>query len=372
MSSDALFRPAVIGTLSVPNRIVMAPLTRARADEHNVPSLLQAEYYAQRADAGLIISEATAVHPRGMGWYRAPGIWSDAMVAGWRNVTDAVHAAGGRIYAQLWHMGRLVLPDYLDGELPIGPSAIAGEGETFAPRDAGDTSLFLPMKPYVVPREMTQVDIDKVVDAYRQGARNAVAAGFDGVEIHGANGYIIDQFLQSKTNHRTDDYGGSVDNRVRFLKETMAAVVEVVEPGRVGLRVSPTSERKGMGDVDPGALTDAIGRAAQDHGLAYIHLIEAIVPGFTEVPNEPVIDRLRAAFKGTLIQNGGFRGESGAAYLQSGKADAISFGRPFIANPDLVTRLRDGLPLAEANFDYAYVGEAKGYTDYPPYAETAF
>lgn len=371
MSSDALFRPTTIGTLAVPNRIIMAPLTRARADERNVPSALQARYYAQRADAGLIISEATAVDPGGMGWFRAPGIWTEGMVAGWRGVTDAVHAAGGRIYAQLWHMGRLVLPDYLGGELPIAPSPIAGEGETFVPRPAGDTGLLLPMKPYVVPREMTQVDIDAVVAAYGRGARNAMLAGFDGVEIHGANGYIIDQFLQSKTNRRTDGYGGDVENRVRFLKEVIAAVLLAVEPGRVGLRVSPTSERKGMGDVNPGELTDAIGRVAQENGLAYIHLIEAIVPGFTEVPNEPVIDRLRAAFKGTLIQNGGFRGDTGAAYLETGRADAISFGRPYIANPDLVTRFRDGLPIEEADFDYAYVGEDKGYTDYPPYAASA-
>lgn len=371
MSRDALFRPIAIGTLAVPNRIVMAPLTRARADERHVPGRLQAEYYAQRADAGLIVSEATAVHRGGMGWYRAPGIWSDEMVAGWRVVTDAVHAAGGRIYAQLWHMGRLVLPDYLGGELPIGPSPIAGEGETFAPRAPGDTSLFLPMKPYVVPREMTQSDIDDVVAAYGDGARNAMAAGFDGVEIHGANGYIIDQFLQSKTNRRADRYGGSAVNRVRFLGECIEAVLLHVAPGRVGLRVSPTSERKGMGDANPGELTDTIGAVAQGHGLAYIHLIEAIVPGFTDVPEQPVIDRLRAVFHGTLIQNGGFGGDSAASYLESGKADAISFGRPFIANPDLVTRLRNGLPLSEANFDYAYVGEAKGYTDYQTYAEAA-
>jgi 2,4-dienoyl-CoA reductase-like NADH-dependent reductase (Old Yellow Enzyme family) len=369
MPTDALFQPIAIGTLACPNRIVMAPLTRARANAHHVPTALQGIYYAQRADAGLIVSEATAVDPLGMGWYRAPGIWSDAMVSGWRGVTDAVHAAGGRIYCQLWHMGRLVLPDYLDGSLPIGPSPIAGEGETMAPPADDYQGGFLPMKPYVVPREMTQADIDQVVAAYGRGARNAIAAGFDGVEIHGANGYIIDQFLQSKTNRRQDGYGGSVGNRVRFLQEIIKVVIAEVPAGRVGLRVSPTSERKGMGDDDPGALTQAIGTLAQEHGLAYIHLIEPIASGFMEKPDYPVMDRLRTVFGGTIIQNGSFDADSAAAYIASRQADAISFGRPYIANPDLVTRFREGQPLASPDFDYAYVGEEKGYTDYPTFQQ---
>jgi len=365
MPEDALFTPVTIGTLDCPNRIVMAPLTRARADTDNVPTPMQGVYYAQRADAGLIVSEATAIDPTGMGWYRAPGIWSDAMVAGWRGVTDAVHGAGGRIYCQLWHMGRLVLPDYLGGALPIGPSAVAGEGETMAPPPEDYQGGFLPMKPYVVPRAMTQADIDQVVAAYGRGARNAIAAGFDGAEIHGANGYIIDQFLQSKTNRRLDGYGGSVANRVRFLQEIIEAVVAEIHPGRVGLRVSPTSERKGMGDTDPGALTEAIGALAQHHGLAYIHLIEPIASGFMEKPDYPVMERLRAVFGGTIIQNGSFDARTATDYIASGKADAISFGRPYIANPDLVSRFRKGQPLATADFDYAYVGEEKGYIDYP-------
>lgn len=371
MAAEALFQPLALGSLNIPNRIVMAPLTRARADENNVPTPVMAAYYAQRADAGLIVSEATAVDPVGMGWYRAPGIWNDDMVAGWSNVTRAVHDAGGRIYCQLWHMGRLVLPDYLDGALPIGPSAIAGEGETFAPRPAGDTSLFLPMKPYVVPRVMEQDDIDSVVAAYGRGAANARAAEFDGVEIHGANGYIIDQFLQSRTNRRTDGYGGSVANRVRLLKECIEAVIAQIEPGRVGLRISPTSERKGMGDENPAAMTEAIGALAQHYGLAYIHLIEPIASGFMEKPDYPVMDCLRAVFDGVVIQNGSFDSETAAQYIASGKADAISFGRPFIANPDLVARFREGHPLAAPNFDYAYVGEETGYTDYPTFGETA-
>ncbi|MEO0030472.1 MAG: hypothetical protein RIS94_230, partial [Pseudomonadota bacterium] len=331
MSVDALFQPITIGTLALPNRIIMAPLTRARATAGHVPTALQGTYYAQRADAGLIVSEATAVHPLGMGWYRAPGIWSDAMVAGWRTVTDAVHAAGGRIYAQLWHMGRLVLPDYIDGQAPIGPSAIAGEGETMAPPPPDYGGGFLPMKPYVVPREMTEADIEEVIAAYGRGAANAMAAGFDGVEIHGANGYIIDQFLQSRTNRRQDEYGGSVENRVRLLDRIVTAVLAHVTAGCVGLRVSPTSERKGMGDDNPAALTQTVGALAQRHGLAYIHLIEPVASGFMEKPDYPVMEKLRAVFAGTIIQNGSFDGETGAAYVAEGKADAISFGRPYIA-----------------------------------------
>jgi 2,4-dienoyl-CoA reductase-like NADH-dependent reductase (Old Yellow Enzyme family) len=370
MSVDALLQPLTIGTLDVPNRIIMAPLTRARAQPNGVPTPLQGRYYSQRADAGLIVAEATAVDPMGLGWYRAPGIWSDEMVSSWKGITDEVHAAGGRIYSQLWHMGRLVLPDYLDGNLPIGPSPIAGEGETMAPPGKDYAGGFLPMKPYVVPREMEQADIDAVIAAYAKGAANAKSAGFDGAEIHGANGYIIDQFLQSKTNQRADNYGGSVENRVRLLREITEAVVGQIEPGRVGLRVSPTSERKGMGDANPAALTEAIGTLAQAFGLAYIHLIEPIASGFMEKPDFPVMDHLRSVFKGTIIQNGSFDAQTAADYIAAGKADAVSFGRPYIANPDLVTRFRDGLPLAVPNFDYAYVGEEKGYTDYPTFAQT--
>lgn len=369
MSVDALFQPLTLGSLELPNRIVMAPLTRGRASKDNVPQPVMAEYYAQRAAAGLIVSEATAVHPIGMGWYRVPGIWSDEQIAGWQGVTGAVHEAGGRIFCQIWHMGRLVLPDYIGGKQPIAPSAIAAEGETLAPRPAGDDSLFLPMKPYVTPREMTRADIDEAVAAYGKGAANALKAGFDGVEIHGANGYLIDQFLTSSTNRRTDDYGGSLHNRLRFLREVIAAVVAQIEPGRVGLRISPTSKRKGMEDADPGALAAAVGRIADEAGFAYIHLIEPIAAGFMDVPDDPVMERLRATYRGAVIQNGGFDAEKGADFIARGAAEAISFGRPFMANPDLVARFREGHPLAEVDFDYAYVGDEKGYTDYPTCAE---
>jgi len=367
-SDNPLFEPIELGNLQLANRIIMAPLTRSRATEANVPTDIMADYYAQRADCGLIVTEATAVDPLGMGWYRVPGIWSEAMVDGWRQVTDAVHAKGGRIVLQLWHMGRLVLPDYIGGQLPLAPSAIAGEGETFAPRPENDDSLFLPMKPYVLPRAMDQADIDAVVAAFGKGSANAAEAGFDGVEVHGANGYIIDQFLQSKANQRTDRYGAAVENRVRFLREVLAAVTEHFEPGRVGLRISPTSERKGMGDSDPAALARAIGTVCREAGLAYIHLIEPIASGFMERPERPVLEDLRHAFAGAVIQNGSFDAQTASAAIAAGSADAISFGRPYIANPDLVARFRHGWDLASPNFDYAYVGEEKGYTDYPVHA----
>lgn len=362
---DALFSPVRIGALDLPNRVVMAPLTRARATPGNVPTALMAQYYAQRADCGLIVSEACAVDPLGMGWYRVPGIWTDEMARGWRGVTDAVHAAGGRIVLQLWHMGRLVLPEYLGGELPIGPSAIAGEGETMAPPGPDYQGGFLPMKPYVTPRAMTQHDIDRVIAAYRAGAHRAMEAGFDGVEIHGANGYIIDQFLQSKTNVRTDRYGGSLENRTRLLAEIVEVVASEVPADRIGLRISPTSARKGMGDENPGALAERIGAICGEAGLAYVHLIEPIASGFVDKPENPVMVNLRARFPGAVIQNGSFDAASADAFIAGDQADAISFGRPYIANPDLVSRMRHGKDLAPANFDYAYVGEERGYTDYP-------
>lgn len=365
MSLDALFQPLQLGALTLPNRVIMAPLTRARATPGNVPTALMGEYYAQRADCGLIVSEATAVDPLGMGWYRVPGLWTSEMVEGWAHVTSAVHTAGGRIFAQLWHMGRLVLPDYIGGAQPLGPSPLAGEGQTFAPPPPDYDGGFLPMKPYVVPREMTHADIAQAVESYGRGAANALKAGFDGIEIHAANGYLIDQFLQSNANHRTDAYGGNLAGRMRLLRAVLAAVTTAVSSDRVGIRISPTSARKGMGDENPDALADAVAALAQEFGLAYIHLIEPIASGFMERPENPVIARIRAIFRGVVIQNGSFDGPTADACIAAGKADAVSFGRPYIANPDLVTRMRDGKALAVADMDYAYVGDARGYTDYP-------
>lgn len=364
MSLNSLFNPLAFGGLSLPNRLIMAPLTRARASADNVPSALMAQYYAQRADCGLIVSEATAVDQLGMGWYRAPGIWNDEQVAAWSGVTSAVHTAGGHIFAQLWHMGRLVLPEYIGDAQPIAPSPIAGEGETFALPPPDYIGGFLPMKPYVVPRAMTVDDITYLVAAYGRGAANANKAGFDGVEIHGANGYIIDQFLQSASNRRTDKYGGTLANRTRLLREVLGAVLREVPAARVGIRISPTSERKGMGDEDPGALAEAVAMLAQEYGLGYLHLIEPIASGFMERPENPVVDRVRKLYHGVLIQNGSFDGASADAFIAAGKADAVSFGRPYISNPDLVERIRKDLPLTPPNFDFAYVGEERGYTDY--------
>lgn len=365
MSFRELFTPLQLGEVALPNRIVMAPLTRARATSANVPTPIMAEYYRQRADCGLIVSEAVAVAPSGMGWYRVPGLWSNDMVSGWRHVTSEVHQAGGRIFAQLWHMGRLVLPDYLGGESPMGPSAIAGTGETFAPPGPGYTGGFLPMKPYVVPRAMSQEDIDAVVSAYGTAALNARMAGFDGIEIHAANGYIIDQFLQTASNQRLDGYGGSIENRARLLREIISAIRAHWPSGRIGLRISPTSARKGMGDEDPGALAEYLAMLANSVELAYIHLIEPIADGFMDKPADPVVNRVTGSFQGVVILNGSFDAPSAAAAIASGKAGAVSFGRPFIANPDLVERIRCSAPWAEPNFDFAYVGEHRGYTDYP-------
>jgi N-ethylmaleimide reductase len=364
----ALFQPLHLGELTLRNRVIMAPLTRARATPGNVPTPLMAQYYAQRADCGLIVSEATAVDPLGMGWYRVPGLWTEDMVAGWAHVTGAVHAAGGKIFAQLWHMGRLVLPDYIGGAQPLGPSPIAGEGQTFAPPPSDYVGGFLPMKAYVVPREMTHADIAHAVEAYGTGAANALVAGFDGVEIHAANGYLIDQFLQSNANHRSDAYGGDLAGRLRLLREVLEAVTAAVGPGRVGIRISPTSARKGMGDENPDALADAVAALAQEFGIAYIHLIEPIASGFMERPDNPVIERIRTIFRGVVIQNGSFDAPAANACIAAGKADAVSFGRPYIANPDLVMRMRGGHPLALADMDHAYVGDARGYTDYPMFA----
>jgi len=365
MSLNALFQPLQLGALTLPNRVIMAPLTRARATPGSVPTALMAQYYAQRADCGLIVSEATAIDPLGMGWYRVPGLWNAEMTRGWMQVTGAVHAAGGRMFAQLWHMGRLVLPDYIGGAQPLGPSPIAGEGQTFAPPPPDYAGGFLPMKAYVVPRDMTHADIAQAVAAYGTGAANALLAGFDGVEIHAANGYLIDQFLQSNANHRTDAYGGDLAGRTRLLREVLAAVTAEVGSGRVGIRISPTSARKGMGDENPDALADAVAALAREFGIAYIHLIEPIASGFMERPENPVIARIRAIFRGVVIQNGSFDGPAADACIAAGKADAVSFGRPYIANPDLVTRMRGAHPLAVADMDFAYIGDARGYTEYP-------
>ncbi|MBF0378928.1 MAG: alkene reductase [Desulfamplus sp.] len=344
-----LFDPIKLGEISLPNRIIMAPLTRCRASEGRVPNSLMAQYYSQRATAGLIISEATSVDPMGVGYPDTPGIWSDAQVEGWKLVTDAVHKAGGRILLQLWHVGRISDPFYLNGQLPVAPSAIAAKGHV---------SLLRPEKPYEVPRALERVEITSIIEAYGKGAKNAKKAGFDGVEIHGANGYLLDQFLQSTTNQRIDDYGGTIENRARLMLEIADAVISVWGAGRVGMHLAPRGDVHDMGDSDPEATFGYVAKELGKRKIAFIFTREHF--------NEPALTpSLKKAFGTTLIANEQLTKESGTKLLQDGVADAIAFGRNFISNPDLVKRLHLDAPLNELDFSTLYASGPKGYIDYP-------
>jgi N-ethylmaleimide reductase len=349
-----LFTPVTVGALHLPNRIVMAPLTRNRAGPGNVPGALNATYYAQRASAGLLISEGSQVSPEGLGYQDTPGIYSDAQVAGWRLVTEAVHARGGRIFLQLWHVGRVSHPLLQPGgALPVSPSAIAPVGMSLTPQGK---------LPFVVPRALEVNEITRVVAQFAAGARNAKAAGFDGVEIHGANGYLIDQFIRDGSNHRADQYGGSLENRVRFAREVVEAVAGVWGADRVGLRLSPTNPNNSMTDTDPVATFSGVARALSGMGLAYLHIVEhATAPAGTP----RTLAAIRAAFPGRLIVNGSFGFASATEIVHSGVADLVAFGALYIANPDLAERFRAGLPLAVPNRATYYGGDAHGYTDYP-------
>ena len=344
-----LFDPIQMGELSLPNRIIMAPLTRCRASEGRVPNALMAEYYVQRASAGLIISEATSVTPMGVGYPDTPGIWSDAQVDGWKLVTDAVHQAGGRIVLQLWHVGRISDPIYLNGELPIAPSAIAAEGHV---------SLVRPMKGFEVPRALTLDEIPAIVESYRKGAENAKKAGFDGVEIHGANGYLLDQFLQSSTNQRTDAYGGCIENRARLMLEVTDAVISVWGAGRVGMHLAPRGDSHSMGDCDPAATFGYVAKELGKRQIAFIFTREHF--------NAPALTpALKQAFGGAFIANEQFTAETAQQVLSEGHADAVAFGKQFIANPDLVTRFQQQAALNELRTDKMYASGPEGYTDYP-------
>ncbi|WP_447746143.1 alkene reductase [Pseudomonas nicosulfuronedens] len=344
-----LFDPIVIGDLELPNRIVMAPLTRCRADEGRVPNALMAEYYTQRADAGLILSEATSVTPMGVGYPDTPGIWSDDQVRGWSNITKAVHANGGRIMLQLWHVGRISDPLYLNGETPVAPSAL---------KPAGHVSLVRPIKEFVTPRALETEEIADIVEAYRVGAENAKAAGFDGVEVHGANGYLLDQFLQSSTNQRTDQYGGSVENRARLLLEVTDAVIGVWGAGRVGVHLAPRMDSHDMGDADPLATFGYVARELGKRGVAFICTRE-------KAGDDSIGPKLKEIFGGVYIANERFTQETANEWLESGKADAVAFGIPFIANPDLVTRLAKGAAWNEPHPETFYGKGPVGYLDYP-------
>jgi len=350
-----LFTPLQAGAFALRNRIVMAPLTRTRASgEGRVPNALMADYYRQRASAGMILTEATSVTPMGVGYPRTPGIWSDEQVEGWKLVTDAVHAAGGLIVLQLWHVGRISSPQYLNGERPVAPSAIAAKGHV---------SLVRPEEAYVVPRALELSEIAGVVEAYRQGAENAKRAGFDGVQVHGANGYLLDQFLQDGTNHRTDAYGGSIENRARLMLEVTDACISVWGADRVGMHLAPKADSHDMGDSD---LAATFGHVAKELGRRKIAFIAARESGTTRLGPQ-----LKAAFGGVFIANEALDQAAGQKILDAGEADAIAWGKLYIANPDLVERFAAGAPLNEWNGGTFYSPGAEGYTDYPALAESA-
>jgi N-ethylmaleimide reductase len=356
--NSTLFDPIDLGSIKAPNRIVMAPLTRGRSNAGHVPvTELKAEYYGQRADAGLLIAEATGISQEGLGWPSAPGIWSDEQVAAWKPVTDEVHARGGRIILQLWHMGRLVHSDFLGGAQPVSASA------TTAP---GDAHTATGKKPYVEARALELSEIPRVIADYVHAAKNAIAAGFDGVQIHGANGYLIDQFLRDNSNFRSDEYGGSIENRVRLLREVTQAVADAVGADRTSVRLSPNGETQGADDSNPVALFTAAAAALQAIGIAFLELREQKTFGNFGTSNVPrVSPEIRKVFTNPLVLNQEYRRDSADEDLASGLADAISFGRPFISNPDLVERLRDRAELTPDNFKTWYSPGAEGYTDYP-------
>ena len=350
-----LFDPLKIGDLTLPNRIIMAPLTRQRAGDIRVPNALMARYYAERASAGLILSEATAVIPQGVGYAATPGIWSQEQVEGWKLVTEAVHAAGGRIFLQLWHVGRISDPIFLNGELPVAPSAIAAQGHV---------SLVRPERAYVTPRALDLSEIPGIVAAYRKGAENAKAAGFDGVQIHGANGYLLDQFLQDSTNHRTDEYGGSIENRARLLLEVTDAAIDVWGANRVGVHLAPRGDSHTMGDSDRAATFGYVARELGKRKIAFIAAREA-------VGDDRLGPLLKKAFGGPYIANEKFTKESAQHALDAGDADAVAWGKLFIANPDLPRRFEFDAPLNTPNPATFYAEGEAGYTDYPALETTA-
>ena len=357
---NPLFQPLNIGELAMPNRIVMAPMTRGRATPEGVPTALQSQHYVQRASAGLIVTEGTGISRQGLGWPCAPGVWNEAQQAGWESVVSAVHEAGGRIYCQLWHMGRTVLPVYLDGALPVAPSAIAVEGKGRLPEGG--------FAPYVTPRALEIDELPGIVEDYAKAAARAIAAGFDGVEIHGANGYLVDSFIRSGANQRDDEYGGRVDRRWRFPLEVVDAVAETVGANRTGIRFSPTGSFNSMSDEDPVASYGYGASQLDRFGLAYIHVIDPRPGHFMATEDAPpAAAEMRKNTKTPMILNGGFDEGTGARAVMLGRADAISFGVPFIANPDLPERYAEGWELTPPDRDTFYPHGAEGYVDYPPH-----
>lgn len=350
-----LFSPVKLGGIALSNRVVMAPLTRNRAGEGGVPQDMNVKYYEQRASAGLIITEATPVSPMGHGYPLLPGIYTDAQIAGWKKVTDAVHAKGGKMVMQLWHVGRISHPSLLNGETPVAPSAIKPAGQAFT---------FQGLVDYVTPRALEVTELPGIVADYVQAAKNALKAGFDGVEIHSANGYLLDQFLRDGTNHRTDQYGGSIENRARLLIEVTSAVVDAIGSDKVGLRLSPVNPFNDIKDSNPQALFNYVTEQLNQFNLAYLHVVEGGIHG-GGVADPFDFAAMRKLFKSSYIANLAYDKARGNAAIASGHADAVAYGVPFIANPDLVERLRQDAPLNAADASSFYGGTEKGYIDYP-------
>lgn len=352
-----LFDPHQLGELTLPNRLVLAPMTRSRALEGNVPNPLAAQYYVQRASAGLLITEATQVSPQGVGYIRTPGIHSKEQVEGWRAVTKAVHAVGGRIFLQLWHVGRISHPDFHGGALPVAPSAVLPDGEVFTMN--GKTRM-------VTPRALETSELPGIVESFRRGALNAKEAGFDGVEIHGSNGYLLDQFLRDGTNKRTDAYGGSVENRARLPLEVTEAVISVWGASRVGYRIVPHFAGFGATESDPATTFGYLTEKLSALRLGYLHVTEALSgPGAPAAGVTRLSPVLRRKFQGTYVVNGAYDKDSAEAALARGDADLVAFGVPFLANPDLPARYRSGAALNAPDFATFFQGEEKGYVDYP-------
>jgi N-ethylmaleimide reductase len=350
-----LFTPIQIGPYRLSNRIIMAPLTRMRAPDF-VPTELMAHYYVQRASAGLIISEATAVSPQGIGYPNIPGIYNDAQIKAWKKITEAVHLKGGRIFLQLWHVGRISHPDFHKGELPVAPSAITPQGNAVT---------YQGMQPYVTPRALTLEEIPSIVEQYRVAAKNALAAGFDGVEIHGANGYLLDQFLRDGSNQRNDLYGGTLENRCRLLLEVVSAVTRVWGAERVGIRLSPSGTFNDMSDSDPEKLFVYLLGQLNRFDLAYLHIVDALDGDIRHGAKVVDLSLLRRAYLGSFIVCGGYDYARASYAIAYELADAVAFGQLYIANPDLVERFKIGAPLNAAESSTFYGGNEKGYTDYP-------
>ena len=348
-----LFNPLKIGALTLPNRILLAPLTRTRADAGHMPNALMAEYYSQRATGGLLITECTMVAPGTSAFINEPGIYNDAQIAGWKKVTEAVHAKGGRIFMQIWHAGRAAHPDMNDGVATVSSAAIAIDGETHTPKGK---------VPNAVPQALTVEEIPAIVAAYAQGAKNAIAAGFDGVEVHGANGYLIDQFLRDTPNQRTDGYGGSLENRARFLFEVLTAVTAAIGADKVGLRLSPLNSYNSMKDSDPIALITFLAEKLNAFHLAYLHVMRA---DFFGAQKGDVLTVTREKYQGVLVGNMGYSAEEAEAAIAAGTLDAVAFGTAFLANPDLPARIKTKAALNTPDQSTFYSPGAKGYTDYP-------